>query len=169
MFWATGSKLGLWQGIWRCIPWEWEGTNGRSSMRTAGRCAELPSAEQGPLGKLSERACGPGKSRGLCRSKRHPPPMARKGSGTGLRINKDGYLRIGRRGPYRDKLAHRAYVERQIGRPLRSDEEVHHLCRNRQCWPPTDFHLLLLDAALHEAFEAGAAPNLRAKQNGAKK
>jgi hypothetical protein len=85
--------------------------------------------------------------------------LPKKGSGRGLAVHTDGYLRIKRRGTLRDKLAHRAYVERQIGRPLRLDEEVHHLCRNRQCWPPTDFHLVVLDARLHEAFEAGARPH----------
>jgi len=82
----------------------------------------------------------------------------RKGKGSGLRMNADGYLEIVRRGPLRWKKAHRAYVERQIGRPLESGEEVHHLCRNRSCWPPTDFHLVLIDARLHHAFEAGAEP-----------
>ena len=85
----------------------------------------------------------------------------------GLHINRDGYLRI-HRGRLRNKMAHRAYVERCIGRELRRDEEVHHLCRNRACWPPTDFHLLLLDARLHEAFEAGTEPHRkhRNKVNG---
>ena len=83
-----------------------------------------------------------------------------------MHLNHDGYLRI-HRGPLRDKMAHRAYIERCIGRPLRLDEEVHHLCRNRQCWPPTDFHLLLLDSRLHESFESGAEPHRkrRWKQN----
>lgn len=84
--------------------------------------------------------------------------MGAKGSGTGLQINHDGYLRIVRRGPLRWKMAHRAYVERQLGRELRPDEEVHHLCRNRQCWPPTDFHLVIMDAALHHASDAGKQP-----------
>lgn len=77
--------------------------------------------------------------------------MAAKGSGIGLTVNHDGYLRIVRRGPLRDKMAHRAYVERQIGRPLRADEEVDHLCKNRACWPPSDFHLCLMDAVIHAA------------------
>lgn len=75
-----------------------------------------------------------------------------------MTITAKGYLRIRRRGIYRDKLAHRAYVERQLGRELRPDEEVHHLCRNRACWPPTDGHLLVLDAALHHAIDAGRKP-----------
>jgi len=90
--------------------------------------------------------------------------MPRKGDGPGMYLNHDGYLRISRRGPLRDKMAHRAYVERQIGRELRGDEEVHHLCRNRQCWPPTDFHLVLMDAALHHQ---GDMPDRRG--NGKKK
>lgn len=84
-------------------------------------------------------------------------------TGTGMRTNSDGYLEIVRRGPLRWKKAHRAYVERQIAESgsaaLSLSEEVHHLCRNRQCWPPTDFHLLILDARMHEAFEAGARPH----------
>lgn len=115
----------------------------------------------------------------------------KRGSGTGIYRDKtDGYLRICRRGPLRDQMAHRAYVNRQLATqrctscgavetadqreydkdclcggvfapqrpPLRIDQEVHHLCRNRACWPPTDFHLLVCDGALHAAFEAGAAP-----------
>lgn len=71
---------------------------------------------------------------------------------------RDGYLRIKTRGPLRDKLAHRAYVERQLGRPLRPDEVIHHVCGNKACFPPTDFHLCLMDFPLHAAFEAGATP-----------
>ncbi len=89
--------------------------------------------------------------------------MAPKGSGSGLMINHDGYLRIHRRGPLRDKMAHRAYMERCLGRELRADEEVHHLCRNRQCWPPTDFHLLLCDAAFHHAMDGGSYPRRKKK------
>jgi hypothetical protein len=73
----------------------------------------------------------------------------------GMTLTYDGYLRIKRRGPLRDKRAHRVYVERQIGRPLRADEHVHHDCRNRTCWPPTDFHLVLMDAALHAGSSGG--------------
>ena len=89
--------------------------------------------------------------------------MPVKGSGSGLRINCDGYLEIVRRGPLRWKKAHRAYMERCMGRALRRDEEVHHLCRNRKCWPPTDFHLVLLDEAIHHFFEAGRAPHRKRK------
>jgi len=46
-------------------------------------------------------------------------------------------------------------MERLLGRKLRPEEEVHHLCRNRACWPPTDFHLLLCDEAIHHAMEGG--------------
>jgi hypothetical protein len=88
-----------------------------------------------------------------------------KGKGLGMRVNRDGYLEIIRRGPKRGRFAHRVYMERCIGRLLRPDEEVHHLCRNRQCWPPTDFHLVLMNAALHHACHAGSAPHL--KRNGA--
>jgi hypothetical protein len=69
-------------------------------------------------------------------------------TGTGLTVNADGYLRIKKRGPNRDQMAHRVYVERQIGRKLTPHEEVHHQCRNRACWPPTDFHLILVDSVL---------------------
>ena len=76
--------------------------------------------------------------------------MAAKGIGSGLCLNHDGYLRVKRRGPLRDKMAHRLYAERQLGRPLSPGEEVHHDCRNRACWPPTDFHLVIMDRRLHE-------------------
>ena len=67
----------------------------------------------------------------------------------GLHVNHDGYLRIKKRGEYRDQMAHRAYVARQIGETRLSNEyEIHHICMNRACWPPTDFHLLLTDQAL---------------------
>jgi len=87
----------------------------------------------------------------------------RKGDGTGLyTCSRDGYLRVCRRGPNRNKMAHRVYVNRQMretyGRDLRPDEEVHHLCRNRACWPPTDFHLVVMDAALHAGIDGGSEP-----------
>ena len=70
-------------------------------------------------------------------------------NGTGMVANKDGYLRIKKRGPYRDQLAHRVFVARQIGKEkLPGEFEVHHECMNRACWPPTDFHLVLVDQAL---------------------
>lgn len=78
-----------------------------------------------------------------------------------------GYLRI-KRGPLRDKLAHRAYVERQVGRVLRDDEEVHHCCANRACWPPSDFHLVLMDAAIHHAIDAGKYPHWKHKNKSQK-
>lgn len=89
--------------------------------------------------------------------------MAAKGSGKGMRVNKDGYLEVIRRGPHRGRFAHRVYMEHLVGRPLRADEEVHHLCCNRQCWPPTDFHLVLMDAALHHASDAGRSPHWKHK------
>jgi hypothetical protein len=88
--------------------------------------------------------------------------------------NADGYLRFWtrrasfRRGAY----AHRVYADRQmresLGRGLREGEEIHHLCRNRACWPPTDFHLLILDEKLHHAFEAGKKPNEQYRKRKAK-
>jgi hypothetical protein len=91
--------------------------------------------------------------------------MPPKGSGTGLQLNHDGYLRIVRRGPLCWKMAHRAYVERQLGRSLRPDEEVHHLCRNRACWPPTDYHLLICPAVMHHAID-GVQRAYRRKRKG---
>lgn len=67
---------------------------------------------------------------------------------------KKGYLRI-KSGKFRDQYAHRAYAARQLGRPLRDNEEIHHLCRNRACWPPSDYHLLICDAAIHHAIDGG--------------
>lgn len=93
--------------------------------------------------------------------------MPRKGSGRGLTVNKDGYLCVTRAGPYRGRFAHRVYMERLLGRPLREDEEVHHLCRNRACWPPSDGHLLLLSGDFHAAIDGGREPHRkwRHKQN----
>lgn len=81
----------------------------------------------------------------------------------GMTINADGYLRItSTRNGNRHKYAHRAYADRQfmhsLGRHLRDDEECHHLCGNRQCWPPSDFHMVIMSEALHHASEAGRAP-----------
>jgi hypothetical protein len=81
--------------------------------------------------------------------------------------NKDGYLRF-THGALRHKYAHRAYADRQMlekyGRPLRANEEVHHLCGNRACWPPTDFHLVIMDEAIHHAIDAGKAPHWKRKK-----
>lgn len=72
-----------------------------------------------------------------------------RGTGTGLALNSDGYLRIKRRGHLRDQMAHRAYAARQIGlKILPQTLEVDHHCGNRSCWPPTDFHLVLVDQIL---------------------
>jgi len=69
--------------------------------------------------------------------------------GTGMVLNRAGYLRIKKRGELRDQMAHRAYVARQMGLTiLPSDFEVDHQCGHRACWPPTDFHLVLVDQAL---------------------
>lgn len=76
----------------------------------------------------------------------------------GLHLNEDGYLRFHQK-KLRNKYAHRVYMERLLGRPLRLDEEVEHLCKNRQCWPPTDFHLCLMDAALHHGISARVGVN----------
>lgn len=70
-------------------------------------------------------------------------------TGTGMVVNHDGYLRIKRRGELRDQMAHRAYVARQLGRKtLPPGLEVDHQCGNRACFPPTNFHLVLVDEAL---------------------
>ena len=68
----------------------------------------------------------------------------------GITKNQDGYLAFSA-GPHRKKYVHRVYMEKLIGRPLRPDEEVDHLCKNRACWPPTDFHLCLMPAVLHHS------------------
>jgi len=47
---------------------------------------------------------------------------------------------------------------------LRANEEVHHLCGNRACWPPTDFHLVIMDEAIHHAIDAGKAPHWKRKK-----
>ena len=74
-----------------------------------------------------------------------------RGEGTGLIVNHDGYLRIKRRGPLRDQMAHRAYAARQLGLEiLPPGLEVDHHCRNRACWPPTDFHLVIVDQVLSD-------------------
>jgi hypothetical protein len=94
-----------------------------------------------------------------------------------MNVNQDGYLRIHRMGSLRDKYAHRVYADRQMlhsrGRPLSPHETVHHLCKNKLCWPPTDFHLVIMDVALHAAIDAGKTPHckwwLRQKQRSRKK
>jgi len=68
----------------------------------------------------------------------------------GLHVSIYGYLRI-HCGRFRRWYAHRAYMQTLINRPLRADEHVHHDCRNPLCWPPSEFHLVLMDAALHNA------------------
>ena len=78
----------------------------------------------------------------------------------GLTRNAHGYLAFSA-GPNRKKYAHRVYMERILGRALGPDEEVHHVCGNRACWPPTDFHLCLMPAAIHDAISAGHASKQR--------
>lgn len=70
-------------------------------------------------------------------------------TGTGLTLTHSGYLRIKRRGPLRDQLAHRAYIAQQMGLTILPAEfEVDHQCMNRACWPCSDFHLCVVDQAL---------------------
>jgi len=82
-------------------------------------------------------------------------------------LTEKGYFRI-KAGPLRDQYAHRAYADRQMmeshGRHLRNDEEVHHLCRNRKCWPPSDFHLCIMQDVLHHFIDAGTAPYRKMKK-----
>lgn len=78
----------------------------------------------------------------------------------GMTVNGSGYLRFTAK-PYRGKYAHRVYMEKLLGRPLRANEEVHHQCGNRACWPPSDGHLILMDAALHDASAATAKKRRR--------
>jgi hypothetical protein len=88
----------------------------------------------------------------------HAEPLrkkpGRKPSGTGMHLDKDGYLVI-HRGEWRNRYAHRAYLARQwketYGTELPDSVEVHHSCGNRSCWPPTDAHLIVMDEALHHA------------------
>lgn len=91
--------------------------------------------------------------------------MPGKGTGRGICLNHDGYLRITRRGPLREQLAHRAYANRQMresqGRDLHPNEEVHHLCKNRTCWPPSDWHLVIMDDRIHHAIEGSNSGNKR--------
>lgn len=89
----------------------------------------------------------------------------------GLYQQKNGYYRVKRRGEHRDRMAHRVYMERCIGRPLRSNEEVHHLCKNTACWPPTDFHLVLMDFCIHREIEKGRNRDAKGRYrgNGAKR
>lgn len=91
----------------------------------------------------------------------------------GMNINHQGYLRFHAPHHLRDKYAHRVYCNRLMqetyGRDLRANEEVHHLCGEPLCWPPTDFHLLILDAALHHLSDAGRSPAWKRKAgNGTK-
>jgi hypothetical protein len=83
----------------------------------------------------------------------------------GMCVNQDGYLRVHRAGPMRDKYAHRLYADRQMmeshGRHLSAHETVHHLCQNKLCWPPTDFHLVIMDWPLHAAIDAGITPHIK--------
>jgi hypothetical protein len=77
--------------------------------------------------------------------------MAAKGTGKGLSLTSDSYYRITRRGINRNRHAHRVYAGRKLGRTLRMDKEIHHNCGNRSCWPPSDFHLVIMDENLHHA------------------
>jgi hypothetical protein len=83
-----------------------------------------------------------------------------------MTVTDSGYYRI-TAGPLRRQYAHRAYVNRQmqhsLGRDLRADEQVHHLCRNKKCWPPTDYHLVVLDFAIHTAIDSGRTPQQKRK------
>lgn len=80
----------------------------------------------------------------------------------GIWKNEKGYIRFGA-GINRGKYVHRMTADRclreSLGRGLRADEEVHHLCRNRGCYPPSDFHLLIVDAAIHHFIESRVGGN----------
>ena len=87
--------------------------------------------------------------------------MPAKGSGSGIHKDAEGYIVIHRRGPNRSRFAHRAFVDWQLAEcgqlPLTAAEEVHHLCRNRSCWPPADGHLLIMPEAMHHFIDGGSA------------
>lgn len=78
-----------------------------------------------------------------------------------MHLSTDGYLRI-HRVPFNMRYAHREYASRCVraswGRDLLPTEVVHHLCGHKTCWPPTDFHLLITDKAIHDAIDAGKTP-----------
>lgn len=53
----------------------------------------------------------------------------------GMSVNGDGYLRI-RCGPLRDVYVHRLVLEAKLGRPLRDNEDAHHIDGDRlNCHP----------------------------------
>lgn len=76
----------------------------------------------------------------------------------GVSVNGCGYLRFSA-GPNRGKYVHRVKADRQLveslGRHLSVDEEVHHNCNNRACYPIPDFHLVIMDARLHAGSSTG--------------
>lgn len=87
--------------------------------------------------ECSDPACNrPAKSRGFCQKHymrwyRHggdePPLKKAHRSPVGHRyLRADGYIHV-KVGPYERELEHRLVATQMIGRPLRTDEHVHHL------------------------------------------
>lgn len=80
--------------------------------------------------------------------------MPSPGSGKGKIVNKGGYVRITRRGPYHLWYEHRAVMHKLMqdfsyyGREIPDDFHVHHMDWNKQHNCPCN--LLLIQDALHD-------------------
>lgn len=129
----------------------------RQARRVTGPSRETPVAatadtygRSGRAGRAAQRA-----SRGRVRTGNAHPKW--KG---GVGLNEKGYLRI-TAGPLRNIFVHRLIGEALAGRPLREDEEVHHIDGDRlNCHPS---NLEVMPGHRHDAIER-ARQKLRAKQ-----
>lgn len=70
----------------------------------------------------------------------------------GVSWNSDGYLKI-TAGPLRGVYVHRLVLEAKLGRPLRDDEEAHHIDGDRQNCRPENLEARPLHE--HRAFLNG--------------
>lgn len=87
--------------------------------------------------------------------------MSQKGSGVGYYVDKQGYLRITRRGAWHNKFVHRKVMSEMCSvycfhKPLNSDGlpegfDVHHIDMRKQHNCPGN--LLLIDHNLHYAMD----------------